>query len=159
MHMYDQSKSILLLFAEFENLPFLMYYSGGGGGGSFEMVSVDISQWRCHGNPFVKEHFGLFLSQIVFISGFFRSNSKSSPQNRPMCKISSKLAKGKGSRILTSHDRENDLMTSYRVIVMTSSKFLMLSRDFVPEYHHAKFGGDWTTNKGETCLPTYSLPK
>ena len=23
-------------------------------------------------------------------------------------------------------------------------------RDFVPEYHHANFGGNWTTNKGET---------
>ena len=22
--------------------------------------------------------------------------------------------------------------------------------DFVPEYHHAKFGCNWTTNKGET---------
>ena len=22
--------------------------------------------------------------------------------------------------------------------------------DFVPEYYHVKFGGNWTTNKGET---------
>ena len=36
------------------------------------------------------------------------------------------------------------------IIVMASSKFLMLLRDFVPEYNYAKFGGDWTTNKGET---------
>ena len=35
---------------------------------------------------------------------------------------------------------------------MTSAKFLRLLRDFVPEYHHAKFGGDWATNKGETDL-------
>ena len=33
---------------------------------------------------------------------------------------------------------------------MMSSKFLMLLRDFVPEYHPAKFGGDWNANKGET---------
>ena len=26
----------------------------------------------------------------------------------------------------------------------------MLLRDFVPEYHHAKFGGAWATNKEET---------
>ena len=31
-----------------------------------------------------------------------------------------------------------------------SAKFLQLWRDFVSEYHHATFGGDWTTNKGET---------
>ena len=28
-------------------------------------------------------------------------------------------------------------------------KILTLLRDFVPEYHHAKFGGDLTTNKEE----------
>ena len=33
---------------------------------------------------------------------------------------------------------------------MTSAKFLWLLRDFVPEYHHAKFGYNWTTDKGET---------
>ena len=34
---------------------------------------------------------------------------------------------------------------------MTSAKFLWLLRDFVSEYHHAKFGCNWTTNKGETA--------
>ena len=33
---------------------------------------------------------------------------------------------------------------------MTSAKFLRLLRDFVPEYDHATFGCNWTTNKGET---------
>ena len=33
---------------------------------------------------------------------------------------------------------------------MTSAKFLRILRDFVPEYHHATFGCNWTTNKGET---------
>ena len=48
---------------------------------------------------------------------------------------------------------------------MTSAKFLWLLRDFVPEYHHAKFGCNWTTNKGETeggaqCAPpAYMVPK
>ena len=42
---------------------------------------------------------------------------------------------------------------------------LRLLRDFVSEYHHAKFGCNWTTNKGETegaCappLPAYMVPK
>ena len=40
---------------------------------------------------------------------------------------------------------------------MTSLKFLWVLKDFVPEYHHAKFGCNWTTNKGETegslCVP------
>ena len=50
---------------------------------------------------------------------------------------------------------------------MTSAKFLWLLRDFVAEYHHAKFGCNWTTNKGETegggeaqCAPpAYMVPK
>ena len=32
---------------------------------------------------------------------------------------------------------------------MTSSKLLSILRDFVSEYKHAKFGGNWTTNKEE----------
>ena len=39
---------------------------------------------------------------------------------------------------------------------MTSANFLWFLRDFVPEYHHAKFGCNWTTNKGET---SYMVPK
>ena len=47
---------------------------------------------------------------------------------------------------------------------MTSAKFLRLLRDFVPEYHHAKFDCNWTTNKGETegaqCAPpAYMVPE
>ena len=50
---------------------------------------------------------------------------------------------------------------------MTSAKSLWLLRDFVPEYHHARFSCDWTTNKGETkggggaqCAPpVYMVPK
>ena len=40
---------------------------------------------------------------------------------------------------------------------MTSAKCLWLLRDFVPEYHHAKLGCNWTTNKGETEGGTMSL--
>ena len=46
---------------------------------------------------------------------------------------------------------------------MTAAKFLWLFRDFVSEYYHAKFGTNWTTNKGETeggqSLPVYMVPK
>ena len=47
---------------------------------------------------------------------------------------------------------------------MTSAKFLWLLKDFVPEYHYAMFGCNWTTNKGETeggtmCPPGYMVPK
>ena len=33
---------------------------------------------------------------------------------------------------------------------MTSAKLLSILRDLAPEYHHAKFGGNWKTNKGKT---------
>ena len=35
------------------------------------------------------------------------------------------------------------------------SKIFIVLRDFAPEYYHAKFGGNWTTNKGDICI----LPK
>ena len=51
---------------------------------------------------------------------------------------------------------------------MMSPNVLMVLRGFVPEYHRARFGGDWTTNIGETERgwaqfppppPAYILPK
>ena len=56
----------------------------------------------------------------------------------------------KVTRILTLNDTKNSLMTSYVPPNDDVSKILWLLRDFVPEYHHAKFGCNWTTNKGET---------
>ena len=41
-------------------------------------------------------------------------------------------------------------MTSYLPPSDDVRKFLWLLRDFVPEYHDAKFGCNWTTNKVET---------
>ena len=35
------------------------------------------------------------------------------------------------------------------LIVMKSANILWFLRDFVPEYYHTEFGGNWTTNKGE----------
>ena len=44
------------------------------------------------------------------------------------------------------------------------SNFLWHLRDFIPEYHHAKFGCNWTTKKKETdwaqcASPAYMVPK
>ena len=41
---------------------------------------------------------------------------------------------------------------------------MVFERFFVPEYHHAKFGCNWTTNKGETegghnAPPAHMVPK
>ena len=49
-------------------------------------------------------------------------------------------------------------------MVTTSAKLLLILRDFVPECHLAKFGGNWITNKGKTeggtlCPSAYILPK
>ena len=41
-------------------------------------------------------------------------------------------------------------MTSYTRDSDDVIKILMLLRAFVPEYHHAMFGGDWAADKGET---------
>ena len=50
-------------------------------------------------------------------------------------------------------------MTSYLSPTDDISKILLcLLRDFGPEYYHAKFGCNWTTNKGET-EPASLVPK
>ena len=49
--------------------------------------------------------------------------------------------------------------------MIASAKFLSILRDFVPEYHHAKCGCNWSTNKGEkggaqrAPPPAYIVPK
>ena len=68
----------------------------------------------------------------------------------PCAKFQRNWTKDKGTRILTWNDTKNGLMTSYLPPSDDVSKLLWLLRDFVPEYHHAKFGCNWTTNKGET---------
>ena len=62
--------------------------------------------------------------------------------------------------ILTWNDTESCLMTSYLAHSDDISKIII---DFVSEYHHAKFSGNWTANKGKTggtmCPQAYVLPK
>ena len=52
------------------------------------------------------------------------------------------------SAIFDTHQSKDDVID----VIMTSFWILLLLplRDFVPEYYHATFGGNWTTNKGET---------
>ena len=83
----------------------------------------------------------------------------------PCAKFQLHWTKDKETRILTWNSTKNGLMTSHLLLVMTSAKFLWFLRDFVPDYHHAEFGSNWTTNKGETeggtmCPPpAYMVPK
>ena len=65
----------------------------------------------------------------------------------PCTKFQLNWAKDKGTRILTWKDTKNNLMTSYLPPTEDVIKILWLLRDFVPEYHHAKIGCNWTTNK------------
>ena len=103
---------------------------------------------------FVKN--GLFLLPNVFISEFLARIRNQRLRIDPCTKFQLHWTKDKGTRILTWNDTKNGLMTSYVLLVMTSANFLWLLRDFVPEYHHANFGCNWTTNKGETA---YMVPK
>ena len=65
----------------------------------------------------------------------------------PCAKFQLNWTKAKETQILTWNNTKNSLMTSYLPPSDDVSKIFM---DFVPEYHHAKFGCNWTTNKGET---------
>ena len=106
---------------------------------------------------FVKN--GIFLLENVFISNFFANQHL---RIDPCATFQLHWTKDKGTRILIWNDTKNGLMTSY-LLVMTSANILWLLRDFVQEYHHAKFGCNWTTNKGETgghnMPPTLMVPK
>ena len=68
----------------------------------------------------------------------------------PCAKFQLHWAKDKGTRILTCNDTRNGLITSYLPPDDDVSKIFMAFERFCPEYHHAKFGCNWTTNKGET---------
>ena len=98
---------------------------------------------------------GLFLLQNVFISNFLARIRNQRFRIDPCAKFQLHWTKDKGTLIFTWKDTKNGLMTSYLPPGL---------RDFVPEYHHAKFGCNWTTNKGETeggtmCPPAYMVPK
>ena len=117
--------------------------------------SVNSNLWRCYGNAFVKERLTTmfkfflkewhFLVEIVFLS-IFSFKFEISELKLTHVQNFSQIRQKKRTLI----DRENGLMTSYTRDGDDIIKTFMLLRDFVPKYHHAKFCGDWATNKGET---------
>ena len=125
-----------------------------------KLFSVNSNQGCCYGNTFVKVHLGkifsfsknngVFLLQNVFISDFLARIRNQRLRIDPCTKFQLNWTKDEGTRILTWNNTKNGLMTSYLPPSDDVIKFLWLLRDFVPEYHHAKFGCNWTTNKGET---------
>ena len=124
----------------------------------------------CHGNNFLKGHLGKNYSflekngifyQNVFISNFLTLIRNQRLRIDPCAKFQLNWTKDKRTHILTWDDTKNGLMTSYLPPSDDISNILCHLRDFVPEYHHAKFGCNWATNKGETMCPppAYMVPK
>ena len=92
----------------------------------------------------------IFLLQNVFISDFLARIRNQRLRIDSCDKLQLNWTKDKRTRILTWNNTENSLMTSYLHPSDDVIKILWLLRDFVSEYRHAKFGCNWTTNKGET---------
>ena len=101
--------------------------------------------WQCFCQGALGQNFQffvknvLFLAQNLFISNFVVQIRNQRLRIDPCGKFQPDWTKDKGTRISTSNDTKNCLMTS--------ANFLWLLRDFVPEYYYAKFGINWTTNK------------
>ena len=109
---------------------------------------------------------GIFLLKNVFISDFLARIQNQCLRIDLCAKFQLHWSKGKGTRILTWNDTKNGLMTSYLPPGDDVNKIFTAFERFCPEYHHAKFGCKWTTNKGETeggggtiCPPAYIVPK
>ena len=106
---------------------------------------------------------GLFFAQNVFISDILVQIRNQRLKINPCAKFQQDWTKDKGARIWTWNDTGNCLMTSYLPHSDDVSNFLMTLRDFVIEYYHAKIGGNWTTNKGQTeggqCAPSLYFTK
>ena len=103
---------------------------------------------------------GLFLLQNVFISDFLARIRNQRLKIDPCAKFQLHWTKDKGTRILTWNNTKNGLMTSYLPPSNDVSKIFMAFQNFVTAYHHAKFGCNWNTNKGETKgAPAYMVPK
>ena len=86
----------------------------------------------------------MFLLQNVFLLNFL---ARIRPQRLriDLCaKFQLHWTKDTGTRILIWNDIKNGLMTAYL------SPSDDISKLFVSEYHHNKFGFNWTTDKGET---------
>ena len=112
---------------------------------------------------FIKK--GLFLLQNVFISDFWLEFEISVSELNPVPNFSSTGQKIRELEFWPGMIPKMSWLRHTYLLAMTSAKFLWLLRDFVPEYHHAKIGCNWTINKGETegggakCAPANIVPK
>ena len=108
---------------------------------------------------------GLCFTQNVFLSDLFVQIRN---QRWKLVPVPNSNQIGEKRRQLEFRPK-NCLMTLYLAYGDNVSKIFMVWRDFVPEYHHAKCGGNRTTNKGETegrgeahcaayILPNYPSP-
>ena len=100
----------------------------------------------------------IFLLQTVFITDFLARIRNQRLTVDHCAKFQLSWTKDDGTRILTWNDSKNGLMTSYLPPSDDVNKILWLLRDFVSEYHHARFSCNWTTNKGETDGGTMCPP-
>ena len=92
----------------------------------------------------------LFLAEIVIISEFLVQIQNQHSKIDPSAKFQPNCRKDKGAQVSTLNNTENCLMAS--------AKFVMQFLDSLSQstlYHHAKSGGNWTTNKGETWRQGY----
>ena len=96
---------------------------------------------------------GLFLLQNLFISDVWARIRNQRLRIDPCAKFQLYWTKDNRPRILTWNAIKNLLMTSCSPPSDDVSKIFMAFERFFPEYHHAKFGCNWTTNKGETLCP------
>ena len=95
-----------------------------------------IKKW--HFSPSKRIYIGFFLARI--------RNQRL--RIDPCAKFQLHWTKDKETRILKRYQKWLD---DFRLTPSDDvSKILWLLSDFVLEYHHAKFGCNWTTNKGET---------
>ena len=114
----------------------------------------------CHGNTFVKERLGKnfsFSSKWHFShskriwSDFLARIGNQRLRIDPCVKFQLNWTKDKGTRILSWKDTKNDLMTSDVPPGNDQNQQNFYGFwEIVSEYHYAKFGCNWTTNKGET---------
>ena len=96
---------------------------------------------------------GIFLPQNVFISDFLTRSRNQRLRIDPCAKCKLGWTKDKGTQILTWNNTKNELMTSYLPLGDDVSKIFMAFERFCPRVPSCLFGGNWTTNKGETCAP------
>ena len=141
-------------------------------------VTSICEKWRC----LLSKHFGKNLKTA---SGMYENpieidlcNQKESVSCTEVAKIGGIFNFGKFARIaslcvsflvgaLHGYPFQPDFWPNLNFSLEHQIKLVLrLLRDFVSEYHHAKFGCNWTTNKGETegaCapppLPAYMVPK